>query len=494
MRNNIFKIVFLSLSVLYLGACEDFIDEKPQSTFTQEGMGEESLDLVSQYKSLGDAEAELLGAYDGFENDIFQMENFLMNDVQSDNCYVGGDGQVDGAVDFMTLTSINSKVERIWEQYFAMIGAATNVIENTKLMGENAITDVDKNRIIAEAKFIRAWAFFDLVRFFGDLPMVTQLIPTITAENLETWYPVMYPSRALEEEVYDQIIDDLDEENTIKHLSSENRGHFRATRGAAYGLLAKVLATRGPKSERDYNEVVKYCDLCAAEGYRLVDDFDDLWKPDNKFTSEGIFEIYYTSEHPNWAYWVFLKEDDGTVTWRRYCTPTHEFLAKFKEGDERYAASIIWKSAPYDVYYPADNYPFSYKIREKNSNIILMRLADILLMKAEALVELDKSPEAIDIVNEIRERAGFGESSLNRDMSQSNARLAVENERQLELYMEAQRWYDLLRNERMLEVMKKHKDANGKLLLPNIEEYRTKLPVPQNEMDKNTSLTQNPGY
>lgn len=479
--------------MLYLSSCSDFLDEKPQSDFTQEGTGQE--DLVSKYKSLEDAEAELLGAYNSFKNDIFQMENFMFNDVQSDNCYVGGDGTSEAAIDNLKLFSTNTSVLRVWEQYFSMIGSATNVVENTNLMEASAINDEDKNRIIAEAKFIRAWAFFDMVRFFGDLPMVLQLIPTITVENLETWYPVMYPERTPEEEVFAQIIDDLNEENTIKYLTSQNKGAFKASKGAAYGLLAKVLATKGAKNSRDYNKVVKYCDLAIAEGYQLVGNFDDLWNPDIKFTSESLFEVYYSTESPNWAYWTLLKEDDGSVTWRRYCTPTHELISKYdKERDSRYGSSIIWKSAPYDVYYPSSSYPFSYKIREKNSNIILMRLADILLLKAEALVELGQSAEGVDIVNKIRERAGFDSSSLNRDMSQNNARLAVEEERQLELYMEGQRWYDLLRNDRVLAVMRNFKDENGKLLLPNLEEYRRLMPIPQNEIDKNTNLTQNEGY
>ena len=494
MKKYILKTICLLFTVFCFCACDDFLDEKPQSNFTQEGTGEEN--LVSKYTSLADAEAELLGAYNSFKDDIFQQENFMVNDVQSDNCYVGGDGTNEEAIDLVKLYSTNVKVKQIWEKYFSMSGSATNVVENTKLMEASAINDTDRNRIIAEAKFIRAWAFFDMVRLWGDLPMVLQLIPTITADNLDTWYPVLYPERTPEDEVYAQIIEDLDEQGTIKYLDSQNKGVFKATKGAAYGLLAKVLATRGAKSSRDYNKVLEYCNLSIAEGYQLVSDFEDLWRPDNKFTTESIFEVYYTAESPNWAYWTLLKEmEDGTVTWRRYCTPTHELVAKFdKARDTRYASSIIWKAAPYDVYYPANNYPFSYKIREKSSDIILMRLADILLLKAEALVELNRSDEAIDIVNKIRERAGLGASSLNRDMAQSNARLAVENERQLELYMEGQRWYDLVRNERMLEVMRKHKDKNGNVLFPNLEEFRIKWPIPQGEMDTNTRLTQNEGY
>lgn len=492
-KGYIFKALCCAVSVCTLGSCNDFLNEKPQSEFTAEGTGEEN--LTSKYLGIADAQAELQGAYTCFKADIFQMENYMTNDVQSDNCYVGGDGASEEAQDLLTMTATHSKVSMIWSQYLTMAGSATSVIENTKLMKSSAGSDRDRRQIIAEAKFIRAWAFFDMVRLWGGLPMVLDLIPTITADNLEKWYPVMYPSRTEEDKVYDQIIRDLDEEETIAYLPSKSSGAFQATKGAAYGLLAKVWATRGKKRERDYNKVIAYCDKVAAEGYALVDDFDSLWNPDNKFTSESIFEVYYTPEAPNWAFWVLLKEEDGSVTWRRYCTPSHDLVAKFdKERDVRYASSITWKSVPYDIFWPAENYPLSNKIREKHSEIILMRLADIMLLKAEALVELGRQAEAIDIVNVIRERAGLGASSLKREMAQADARLAVENERQLELYMEAQRWYDLVRNERLLDVMRAHKDHKGKKIFANLPAFRTKWPVPQEEMDKNANLVQNEGY
>ncbi|RNC64015.1 RagB/SusD family nutrient uptake outer membrane protein [Proteiniphilum sp. X52] len=494
MKKKILIMASLSLFLGAFSACEDFLNENPQADFTEEGTGEE--DLVSKYKNQAEAEAELSGAYNNFKADIFQQENFMLNDVQSDNCYVGGDGTDEEYVDMINMYATNKKVQLVWEQYLSMAGAATNVLENVKLMDVSAIADAERKRIMAEAKFIRAWAYFDMVRIWGGIPMTNQLVPALTNDNIERWYPVIYPERTPEDGVYEQILKDLDEEQTIQYLDSQHKGGFKASKGAAYGLLAKVLATKGEKGRRDYTKVVEFCDKVIAQGYQLVGDFDDLWKPDNKFTTESIFEVYYTTEAPNWAYWTLLKEyDDGSVTWRRYCTPTHDFIAKFdKVNDSRYSSSIIWKNAPYDVYYPADNYPFSYKIREKNSEIILMRLADILLLKAEALVELDKVPEAIDIVNRIRERAGLGTSSLNRNMGQSDARLAVENERQLELYMEGQRWFDLVRNDRLTEVMTKHKNKDGKILFASLQPFRAKWPIPQSEIDKNERLTQNEGY
>lgn len=490
MKNNIIKLMFCLLAIVLFTACKNFLNEDPKSDFTHDGAGE-----GTKYQNLSDASAALEGAYNSFKRDIFQLENYSVNDIQSDNCYAGSDGIIDEDVDLLKLTASNFKVALVWEQYLGMAGSATTVIENTKLMPTNTINDSDKARIIAEAKFIRAWAYFDMVRLWGDVPMMLKLLPTLTGENLEELLPEIFRPRSPQEEVYAQILSDLDENETIKHLDSKGSGAFKATKGAAYALLAKVTATQGAKSTRDYNKVISYCDKVLAEGYGLVANFDDLWKADNKFTKESIFEVLYTAEQPNWAYWVLLKEDDGTVTWRRYCTPTHEFITKFdKEKDTRYASSIIWKPAPYEVHYPKANYPFSYKIREKSSNIILMRLADILLLKAEALVELNKSTEAINIVNQIRERAGLGASSLKNTMPQAEARLAVEKERQLELYMEAQRWYDLLRNERMLDVMKAHKDKDGKIMFGDLQSFRIKWPVPQNERDMNKFLTQNEGY
>ena len=317
---NIINLVYVVLCTLVV-SCSSFLDEKPQSDFMQEGTGTE--DQESKYGSLADAQAELQGAYESFKADIFQSENYTIGDVQSDNCYIGGDGVAEQEFDLLKLTSTNYKVELVWSQYYSMAGTATSVIENTKMMDPTSTVAEERNRVIAEAKFLRAWAYFDIVRLWGDAPMVLDLIPTITAENLDKWYPVMYPERSATDKIYDQILDDLNEENTIRYLVSKNKGIFQATKGAAYALRAKVLATRGEKSTRDYTKVVEACDKVIAEGYTLVSNFDELWQPDKKFSSESIFEVYYTSDAPNWAYWVLLKEDDGSVTWRRYCTPTH---------------------------------------------------------------------------------------------------------------------------------------------------------------------------
>lgn len=477
-----------------LVACEKFLDEKPQSDLTKENT--ETQEQVSAYSSVSDAKSELNGVYALFKADIYEGNAFYIGDCMSDNCYIGGDGVSEEQLDNLTVSATNSVIATSWSQFYAIVGSATNVIENVKLMDSSLIDDATRAQIIADAKFARAWVLFDIVKYWGDAPMTLQLIPSITVDNIDKWYPIMYPSRTSEEEIYAQIISDLDE-NTIKNLPSKSAGAFCGTQGAAYGLLAKVYATMGKKSERDYSKVVDMCDNVIKQGYSLVPDFESLWTVDGKFSSESIFEMYFsdTAEQHNWAYWVLLTDVSGdvVVSWRRYCTPTQDLVAKFdKEKDVRYKSSIYWTAVPYDTYWPAKNYPLAYKIRQKESDIILLRLADILLLKAEALVELNRPKEALIIVNDIRNRAGL--SGLSLSLSVAEARLAVENERQLELLFEGQRWWDLIRNERMEEVMKLAHDKNGNLRFSEIPAWRAKLPIPQAQIDINERLTQNIGY
>ena len=238
----------------------------------------------------------------------------------SDNCYIGGDGVSEEQLDNLNVSATNSVIATSWSQFYAIVGSATNVIENVKLMDSSLIDDATRAQIIADAKFARAWVLFDIVKYWGDAPMTLQLIPSITVDNIDKWYPIMYPSRTSEEEIYAQIISDLDE-NTIKNLPSKSAGAFCGTQGAAYGLLAKVYATMGKKSERDYSKVVEMCDNVIKQGYSLVPDFESLWTVDGKFSSESIFEMYFSdaAEQHNWAYWVLLTDVSGdvVVSWRR---------------------------------------------------------------------------------------------------------------------------------------------------------------------------------
>ena len=152
----------------------------------------------------------------------------------------------------------------MWEQYYTLVGIATNVIENINLMEENASEEAQRKKLQSEARFIRAWALFDIVRLWGDAPLSLELIPSITADNIDKWYPIMYPARTLAADVYAQILADVSDEN-IAHLESVSKGAFQATKGAAYGLRTKVFATMGEKASRNYQLVVDECNKVGLD-------------------------------------------------------------------------------------------------------------------------------------------------------------------------------------------------------------------------------------
>ena len=486
---NLLKYQVAVAIIILLASCEDFLDKTSKTDHWGDAVT--IVPTESKYATPEEAVAELNGAYNGFRNDVYQFELFFYNDAQSDNCYEGGDGVPEAEVENLKVNSLNSKTEMMWEQLYAMAGNATSVIENTRMMKPGAIDETERTRIMAEGKFIRSWVYFDIIRIWGDAPFNIKLLPAVTAGAIDTIYHLYYPSRTPIDKIYDGIIRDL--EDAIPSLSGRSQGYRFGSKGAAYGLLAKIYATKGEKSGRNYQKVVDYCNLVIAEGYSLMNSYEELWDPySNNETRESIFEVDYTLNRGNWAFWVLFSEEDGSITWRRYCTPTHEVISKYTTDDRRFNSTITYKTVPYDTYFPSNNYPIANKIRTKEANIILMRLADIILLKAEALVELGNVSEAIELVNNIRNRAGL--DNIANNMSKEEARLVVENERQLELMLEGHRWFDLNRNDRMIEVMTKHRGKNGQILFPTISEHRKLWPIPQNEKDQNPNLTQNQGY
>lgn len=242
---------------------------------------------------------------------------------------------------------------------------------------------------------------------------------------------------------------------------------------------------------KDWNKVLTYCNNTLDYGYTLVNDYEDLWIPGNRNTSESIFEITHTSDAPNWGWSMFTGTD-----WRKFCTPSHDLENAFDNQQDliRKNAAITVDACSWDNFWPADQYRFAYKIRNNVSSIIVMRAADIMLLKAEALIETNQLAQAAAIINEVRSRVNLDPLSTQVTSDQSAMRKAVDTERRLELAMEGHRWYDLIRTGRAIETMKNCKDAKGQLSYAHIQEWMLLYPVPQTERDQNPNLTQNEGY
>lgn len=479
----------LTILALGLGACDKFLELEPESQSIV--VGNTSADSIF-FKSASEVEAALAGAYSDFKNEYYQLDYFVNGDAQSDDAYAGGDNPANFQIDEYKLDATNSNVSRDWRYLYSTIGKCNTVINNVRAVTDAALTSDRKEEIIGEASFIRAFMYFQAVQLWGDVPLQLKEVKSISAANLEEIYPQIFPARAPQAEVYAQIISDLETALPRVRATAPHKGY--ATKGAVNALLAKVYATQEP---HDWNKVKQYCDAVIGGGYALVADYDQLWDNAKENSTEAIFEINYDggASDGNWGTKIFRGLD-----WKKFNLPSNDLVAAFDaENDvKRKNASIIFLDVSgkwSDAHWPQTKYPFINKWRNfqegSNQNYIFIRLADILLLKAEAINELGDPNGAAVLVNQIRSRVNLPATPA---ASQAELRLAIEKERRLELAFEGQRWYDLKRTGRAIEVMNAAKGVNGQSLGYNLTSNRLVWPVPQAELDKNIKLTQNSGY
>ena len=486
---NIIKILFSVVLVLTIYSCEDFLDVKPVSQSI--AVLNESSDSIL-YKSASEVESALAGVYAGFRNEYFELDYFVNGDAQSDDAYAGADNPANFQIDDYNIDATNSNVSRDWGYLYSIIGQANTVINNVDAVTDPALTDARKQEIKSEASFIRAFMYFQLVQLWGDVPLQLEEIKTISAELLPEIYPIMFPPRTPMADVYKQIIADLEVALPGAKASSVDKGFV--TKGAVNAMLAKVYATQEPQ---DWQKVLNYCNDVINGGYSLLPEYDQLWDNAHENSSEAIFEINYegTSSSGNWGASMFIGMD-----WKKFNIPSNDLVAAFDAENDviRKASSITFLDVSgkwSDIHWPQTSYPFINKYRINISpspqNYIFLRLADILLLKAEALNETGDVGGAAALVNQIRSRVSLPNTSAG---DQDAMRLAIEKERRLELAFEGHRWYDLKRTGRAIEVINNAKGVDGVSLGYTLNENKLLWPIPQSEIDKNTKLVQNPGY
>lgn len=294
-------------------------------------------------------------------------------------------------------------------------------------------------------------------------------------------------------EVYQQIITDLG--TALANVKASESNKNIVTTGAVNYLLAMVYATIEP---HDYTKVLKYCNDVIAGPYSLLPKYSQLWDNNHENSPESIFEINYdgTSSSGNWGVSMFQGMD-----WKKFNIPSNDLVQAFEsEGDTvRENASILFLDVTghwSDTHWPQTHYPFVNKYRALTQpspqNYIFYRLADILLLKAEALNETGDITGAAALVNQIRSRVNLPNTTAT---TQDAMRLAIEKERRLELAFEGHRWYDLKRTGRAIAVINAVTNFGaGVTMSYTLTQDKLIWPIPQSEMDKNSYLTQNPGY
>lgn len=483
------RFIFLATIALSFVACEKFLDIPPVSQPV--GVDKGQSDTVI-YETAAQFEAALAGVYADFRNEYWELDHFVNGDAQSDDAYAGADNPANFQIDEMRIDATNSNVSRDWAYLYGTIGRANVIINNVFEIQEEGFTEERKGEIKGEASFIRAYHYFQLVQLWGGVPLQLKEVTTVSAELLPVIYPMMFPARSTEEEVYEQIIADLEYALETVPTSQPNKGY--ATKGAVNAVLAKVYATKVP---HEYDKVIQYCDAVINGPYTLLPEYDQLWDGQHENSSEAIFEINYegTSASGNWGASMFKGMD-----WKKFNTPSHDLVAAFdEEGDDiRKNSSINFLDVSGkwgDPYWPQVTFPFVNKYRNITSpspqNYIFIRLADILLLKAEALNETGDISGAAQLVNQVRSRVDLPATTA---ITQEDMRLAIENERRLELAFEGHRWYDLKRTGRAINVMSDIIGPDGTTINYNPSAQKLLWPIPQSELDNNGNLIQNEGY
>ena len=221
--------------------------------------------------------------YDDFRNEYYELDYFVNGDAQSDDAYAGADNPANFQIDDYAIDATNLNINRDWAYLYSMIGKANTVINN--LEGVPGLTEDRKNEIKGEACFIRAFNYFQLVQLWGDVPLQLTEIKTISAELLPELYLIMFPPRALEKDVYEQIIKDLETAVQYAPATAPHKGY--ATKGAANAMLAKVYATS--TDYRDWSKVLTYCDAVITGGYSLLENYDQLLDNSVEKSPESIF-------------------------------------------------------------------------------------------------------------------------------------------------------------------------------------------------------------
>lgn len=486
------RLLVVLIATLGCFSCEDYLNLAPISEETSD----------NAYSSAGQIEAALVGAYESFQSsDYYVWDNILYQDVRSDNYYAGGDNPEIFSIDYLTISPTNSKVYGDWASLYNAIAKANTVLNKVDDVSDISLTKERQQQIKGEAYFLRAYHYYNLVKTWGGVPLVLEPVRSTDAE-------VVQIRRATEEDVYAQILVDLDKAASLlpdKYSNDNSINKARATSGAANALIAKVYLQ---KPNPDYSQALNYIKKVeeSSANYTLIS-YEKLFDGNHYNNNESIMEIQYLGGNEgNWGPQLLLPPSLSGDSWRKFVTPSHSLINAFdSEGDiVRKKASVIFENVKWvDEFWGnkiGSSIPFAYKWKNasgwaSSNRQYLLRYGDIVLLKAEALNELGELEKAVKEVNKIRNRAYLPDLTDKQKSSKDVLRRTILKERRLELAQEAQRWDDLVRYNTVVSTMNNLVEIDlrtGKPVNYNMTKAKILLPIPQQELDRNPALIQNP--
>ncbi|WP_291099764.1 MULTISPECIES: RagB/SusD family nutrient uptake outer membrane protein [unclassified Flavobacterium] len=482
---KIYISIFVLSAGLFIGCSKDFLDVKQTASIS-------TTDLALFNNNAG-ATTFVTAIYDKFLDwDLSSFSWIGLSSIASDDADKGsspGDtGSDKDLLDALTYNSSSGSIGEIFDANYRGINRCNQALDILPKLDK--ADPALRARLAGEAKFLRAFMYFTLVKAYGGVPIVDHLPnPSSDADR------IMQLTRKTSAEVYAFIEKDLTDAiaalpDRTAYAASEKA---RASKGAAYALLAKVNLY-----EKNWQKVVDNCNLVT--GYSLVSDYSSQYKLAGKNDAESIFEINGSGATPakGISGYSACQGARGAGGWGwGFNTPSLSLVNAYEAGDVRKAATIIFAGTTlYDgrvVPTTVENPRYNYKAYssaytdgwETDADIKYLRFAEVILMKAEALNELNNTPAAIPLLNQIRTRAGLANTTA---VSQADVRIAIWKERRVEMAFEHDRFFDLVRTGQAVAAFA----VDGKTFVKGKNEL---FPLPQSFITQAAGLsTQNPGY
>jgi starch-binding outer membrane protein, SusD/RagB family len=508
-------------------SCEEFLDREPLSDRLE----------TNFYKTENDAMQALVSAYDplgwGAMNGNHPFET--ISDIMSDDAYAGGANASDVPnivkMDLFEADPNTNELKGMWDRCYFGIYRCNLFLE--KMNEINFVTTGLKDRMTAECYFLRAYYYFDLIRLFGNVPLVLQTLNPSQKDQ----------SQALPEDVFNQIATDLENSMDVLPLEVADAERGRATRYAAEAFLVKVyLFYSGYYIDKPEIITTKgtTINLEAATGmidniinsgpYDLEPDYANLFLVSNENNIESVFEIQYGDyQGGDWGWRIGCEGNQAVILYGirdvsdnsvyapgwSFATVTPEVVSLFEPDDSRLNASVIFADslgAQGVTYLEGFQHTGYYNkkftaLKEYNAtvgdrellypnNYPVIRFADVLLMGAELHLKSGNAAQAQAYYNRVRQRA-FGESHTPPTLTASEAGLGlIMAERRLEFTGEGHRYWDVLRQGTAhAEAELSDETSEFPFYIKFNPETQGLLPIPQQELQlSNFSLRQNPGY
>lgn len=480
------KFLLLLLGLTMQFSCKDYLELIPTTGLVREEF----------WKTKEDVEAVMMGAYQAFAN----MDNALFTYGEARGDMVAADYMLGAERSLMESNIYPDNWLNNWDKFYKVINYCNDVLKNAPEVQkiDNTFTDFQLKGLMAEAYYLRSLSYFYLVRIFKDVPLV--LSPSET-DNSD-----FYPAQTSGEEVLRVMMEDL---NANRQYATDGYKTLEEIKGRATKVAYDALMADIALWNFDYEACIEYCDrVIANKELELMPStlWFEMYYPGNSL--EGIFEFQFEDKYSQKNHMYGITNRNA----HNYIPSQHaiEIFARKYNGDKTRGEDVsiaklsednylIWKyvgGAP-------DGKTERPGFDQNSANWIVYRLADVYLMKAEALSQLSRFAEAAEIINLIRERAGAGAIEIGNSVAAYED--AIMDERALELAYEGKRWFDLLRMGRRNNFARK--DKLVEILVSNVPSTQKRilaakltnplgwyLPVYKGEIERNKNLVQNPYY